>query len=210
MLRVCRKSIDYILLVQYTLGMQSKSLKEISEIIAGYTFREALKSDFNGDIRVLLAKNIHDDGTIHYHELTKVALTISRANSFVMRKDVILSSRGVFRAGVFDKDTKDTIAASSVFILRLKDDKVLPEYVSIYLNSEAGQSSIKKVLTGSTIKTILRGALEDISIPIPSLNIQKLIVSIADNWQQREKLLIRKIHLSKQIADRAINHLLTK
>lgn len=207
--RCAQKSIDFDFIIQYTRSMQSKCLKEISEIIAGYTFREALKNDRNGEIQVLLAKNISDDGSINHSELTRINLALPRANAFVKKDDVLLSSRGIFRAGVFNMETKNTIAASSLFVLRIKNNNVLPQYLSIYLNSEAGQNSIQKILTGSTIKTILRGALEDLSIPIPPLAIQKMIIDIKDNWRKRAKLLNRKIDLDKNIANGTIKQLLT-
>lgn len=189
--------------------MQNKLLKEISEIIAGYTFREALQHDPNGEIQVLLVKNINDDGSINHYGLTRINFSLPRANAFAKKDDVLLSCRGIFRAGVLDKEAKNAIAASSLFILRIKNKNVLPKYLSIYLNSEAGQNSIQKNLTGSTIKTILRGALEYLSIPIPPLAIQKMIIEISDNWQKREKLLNRKIDLDKNIAEGTIKQLLT-
>lgn len=189
--------------------MQIKCLKEISEIIAGYTFREALQNDPNGEIQVLLAKNINDDGSINHSELTRINFSLPRTNAFTKKDDVLLSSRGIFRAGVLDEEIKNAIAASSLFILRIKNKNILPHYLSIYLNSEAGQNSIQKILTGSTIKTILRGALENLSIPIPSLAVQKMIIEISDNWRKREKLLNRKIDLDKNIAEGTIKQLLT-
>lgn len=189
--------------------MQKRYFKEISEIIAGYTFRKALINDPNGDTQVLLAKNINSYGDINYSELPRINLTLPRTNAFIRRNDVILSSRGIFRAGTFYKEMENTIASSSLFILRIRDNAVIPEYLSIYLNSEAGQNSIQKILTGSSIKTILRGALENLSIPIPSLKVQKLIIEISDNWQKREKLLNQKINLSKNIAEEVIKQLLT-
>lgn len=189
--------------------MRNKRLKEISEIITGYTFREALISDLNGKTKVLLAKNINIDGSINHDELMRINSILPRTNAFIRKNDVVLSSRGVFRAGVSNKETKTTIAASSIFILRIKDQNITPEYLSIYLNSEAGQNSIQKNLTGSTIKTILRGDLENLSIPIPSLDTQKLIIKISKNWNQREKLLNHKINLDKLIAEGTIKQLLT-
>jgi len=189
--------------------MQSKILKDIAEIIAGFTFRGALKNDPNGKMQVLLAKNINEDGTVAYSELTKINLDPPRTNAFVSKSDVLLSSRGVFRSGVFDKEAKDIIAASSMFILRIADKNILPEYLSIYLNSEIGQNGIKKILTGSTIKTILRRTLEKLEVPVPSLAVQEQIVAISSNWNKREKLLNQKINLSKNIAEGAIKQLLT-
>jgi len=189
--------------------MQTKSLKEISEILAGYTFRGALKSESQGKIKVILAKNIADDGTINYPELIKITQAPPRTNAYVKNKDILLSSRGVFRAGVFNAEDSNIIAASSTFILRVENKEIMPEFIAIYLNSEAGQSDIQKILTGSTIKTILRRSLENLKIPVPTLAVQKQIIDINQNIQKREKLLNQKINLSKNIAEGAIKKLLT-
>jgi len=189
--------------------MQRKIIKEVSEIIAGFTFRGALKSDPDGGMRVLLAKNINEDGTISYDDLTKISLEAPRTNAFVSKNDVVLSSRGVFRAGVFSEDTNNTITASSVYILRISVKYILPKYLAIYLNSKIGQNRIKNITTGSTVKTILRGALENLEINIPSIDRQKKIIEIMENWQTREKMLVKKIEVSKNITEGAITHLLT-
>jgi len=206
---VQKKLLTLSFKAQYYSGMQTKYLKEVTEIIAGYTFREALISDSNGETQVLLAKNINTDGTINYPELTKINLNLPRTNAFINKNDVLLSSRGIFRSGVFDNDSTNTIAASSMFILRIKDNSIFPEYLSIYLNTRAGQNCIQKILTGSTIKTILRRSLENLTIPIPPLSIQKMIIDISKNLQQSEKLLTKKINLTKNIAEGAIKLLIT-
>lgn len=190
--------------------MQNIHVKEIAEIIAGYTFRGALKHDLNGKCEVVSAKNINEDGSIDYNGLTRILQLPPRTNAFVKENDVILSSRGVFRAGVYRKKSQSIIASSSTFILRVDNTKLLPEYLAIYLNSEVGQASIRRVLTGSSIKTILRKSLENLQIPIPSIDIQKKIIDIRENWQVQEGLLNRKINLNKGIAAGAIKQLLTK
>lgn len=190
--------------------MQIKSLKDISEIIAGYTFREALVNDSNGRVSVVLAKNINDDGTINYGELTQINLKLPRTNSFIINNDILLSSRGIFRAGVFIKNENKTIASSSLYILRLKNSEVLSKYLSIYFNSEIGQIAIKRNLTGSTIKTILKSSLENLLVPVPALQIQKMIIEIDDNWRKQEKLLNQKINLSKSITEATIKQLIIK
>ena len=96
-----------------------------------------------------------------------------------------------------------------MFILRITNKNILPEYLSIYLNSEIDQNGIKKILTGSTIKTILRRTLEKLEVPVPPLTVQEQIVAISSNWNKREKLLNQKINLSKNIAEGAIKQLLT-
>lgn len=189
--------------------MQTKKLGDISELITGYTFRGALKSELQGGNKVVLARHINEDGSMNYSSLIRINQELPRTNAFVSKNDVLLSSRGVFRAGVFAKDEDNVIAASSIFILRIKKNEIIPEYIAIYLNSEAGQNGIQKILTGSTIKTILRRTLANLKIPIPPLQAQKQIVEIIENWRKREKLLSKKINLNKNIAQGAIQKLLT-
>lgn len=206
---MCVKNLDFDISVQYIGGMQTKNLNDISVVIAGYTFREALKGDLKGESKVMLAKHINEDSSINYPDFVRISQELPRTNAFVSKNDVLLSSRGVFRAGVFEKDENNVIAASSIFILRIVDNQIMPEYLAIYLNSEAGQNNIQKILTGSTIKTILRRTLANLKIPIPPLQVQKQIVDISNNWKKREKLLIRKINLNKNIAQGAMQKLLT-
>lgn len=189
--------------------MRIKLLKEISEIIAGYTFREALKEDERGNRRVLLLKNINENTVIDYENMPKINMKNARTNALVQQGDVILSSRGIFRAGVFSQQMENVIAASSIYILRTKSKNFLSEFLAIYLNSKKGQADIQKILTGSTIKTILRKQLELLAIPIPNLENQKRIIEIKNNWYKREQLLNQKIKLGKNIAEEAINQLLT-
>ena len=76
--------------------MQSKSLKDISEIIAGYTFRGALKNVSDGKVQVVSAKNVNEDSTIRIDNLIKIQNVPPRTNAFISKNDVLLSSRGVF------------------------------------------------------------------------------------------------------------------
>lgn len=101
------------------------------------------------------------------------------------------------------------IASSSVFILRLIGESLIPEFLSIYLNSEVGQSNIQKIITGTTIKTVLRKDLETLPICVPTLEDQMRIVEIDTNWKKRQQLLNQKMYLSKNIAEGAIKKLLT-
>ena len=189
--------------------MHSK-LKEITDIIAGYNFRTALINDDKGDMSVVQAKDILKNNQVNFQELPKVTINNLRSSATLEKDDVLLSCRGVFRAGVLSEDLKNAIGSASLYILRINIDKVLPRYLSIYLNSNAGQKQIQQILSGTIIKSILRRELENLPVIIPSLQKQKQIIEIYMNWQKRKELLNRKITLNNNIAKGAINHLLTQ
>jgi len=197
--------------MQYTTSMHNKKqIKDIVEVISGYTFRNAIQIQDGGKIFVIQAKNITDDIYIDEADLANVDYQTYRTNAFLKKNDVVISSRGVFRAGLVGFDVKNTIAASSVYILRVIDENIIPEYLVIYLNSLAGQKDILQKTTGGAIKTILRKDLEDLSVKVPSIEIQKQIIRLYQNNKKQEILLKRKILLINEIGEVILSKLLNK
>lgn len=159
------------------LSMQVKRLKEISKISLGYSFRVKIEHKNNGNMLVVSAKDIKDNFIISNSDhLTKISHPIYE-DRLVKKDDILLSNRGYFKAGVFSLE-KNTIAASSVYILRIKKDVVLPEYLVIWINSKKGQNEINKNTTGTMIKTILKSELENIKIEIPIMEKQEKIIEL--------------------------------
>lgn len=189
--------------------MQKKLyLKNIAEVIAGYTFRTALQGKENASLFVLQAKNIFDDATVDEENLDGIDFENFRSRATVEKGDVVISSRGNFRAGVVSLGIKDIIASSSVYILKIKVDSIVPEYLAIFLNSLNGQKQIGEKATGAAINTILRKDLEDIRIIMPDIETQKKIVRLYHTNKKLQKTLTRKINLINSINEGAINKLL--
>ncbi len=184
-----------------------KTLNQITEIITGYTFREAIHGEPNSALLVLQAKNLKDDMFIDDLVLTKTNIVTSHTKAFAQTGDVAIGSRGVFRAGVIKSD-KQILAASSVYLLRINDkSSVLPEYLATYLNSISGQRNLSQFLTSGTIRTLLRKDLENIRIPVPPFEKQKQIIGLDQNIREQTALLNRKITAQKNIVGGILNQL---
>lgn len=188
--------------------MNNKNIKDIASVITGYTFRSALKSHKNGLMAVVQAKDILDNLYITRDSLTKIDLQKYQTRAIVKENDIVISSRGSFRASIIRGDTANMIASSSVYILRIEDKNILPKYLAIYLNTIEGQKKIKEKMTGSVIKTILRRDLENVKIPIPNKETQNTIISLYQNNQAQQKLLNRKKILINQIIESLISKFL--
>lgn len=186
----------------------NKQLKEIAEVILGYTFRSKLEKQANGDVLVLQARNIIEDLLIKEDDLLRVDLGNNRTNAFAKNDDVVLSSRGSFKAAVMKTDSDSVIASSSVYLLRLKTEKVLPEYLAIYLNSDYSQKQIKEKITGVVINALLKRNVEELEIVIPSIEAQKKVISIYYNNLLYQKLLTKKQLLNSQINKGLVNKLI--
>ncbi len=189
-----------------------KKILQFAKVINGYTFRGAIKTAINKEIFVLQAKDIVQGQNIsNADKLTPIAFKGTRTTSFLQKNDVVIVSRGTgagsFRSAIFASD-ENVIASSSLLILRIKMKEVLPEYISLYLNSTEGQNKILETVVGSYIHAISRKKFEkEIEIPIPSLDKQKSLINLNQNIQQQELIHERKKFLKQQIINASLKKL---
>lgn len=189
-----------------------RQLKNIANTSSGYTFREAIKPSKEGNIFVLQAKNINADKYIDkLDELTRVSLDIPRSNSYVSIDDVLLTSRGSnnFRSTVFKDAAKNVVASSSVNIIRVKDSRILPEYLAMYFNSSEGQLMLSQIVSGNYIKTLLRKNMEDLTIPVPPIDKQRAIIALNENIRKQQKIAERRNQLVSNIINVSLKNLIT-
>ncbi|MCK9573678.1 MAG: restriction endonuclease subunit S [Candidatus Omnitrophica bacterium] len=183
--------------------MQQK-LKEIADLILGFTFRGAIVPDQNGDSFVFQAKNIvGDKADVGLQNLVKISFKGFRGAHFLQKSDIVLTLRGAnvgsFRAAVVRGDVKNVIVPSSVMIIRPINQKVLSEYLAAYFNSMDGQKNILKAVTGSYIQTISRQKLGEAIIPLPSIEDQLSIIKLADNLKRQQEICEEKNKIKKNI-----------
>lgn len=177
--------------------MYSK-LNELAEIFSGYTFRNSIKDENGGVISVLQAKDVLANVVIQDTSfLTKVSDSSFRNPLYLKNNDVLITSRGAqygsFKSTVFVSDNPMVMPSSSLVVIRIPGQNLLPKYLSWYLNSDGGQKAIMQLATGgSFIRSILPKKLGELTIPLPNLEIQKSIIVLHENMEKQEKLLTRK------------------
>ena len=187
-------------------------ISDFIEVISGYTFRGAIKTNENGDIFVLQAKDIvHGKNIKDTENLTPISFLGTRTASFLQKGDVIIVSRGTgvgsFRSVIFNSNNTNVIASSSLLILRIKKKEILSEYLSIYLNGIDGQNKILQSVTGAYIQSVSRKKFEEIEIPIPPLQKQQSLIALHENIKAQEKILQKKNHLKQNIINAIIRNL---
>ena len=183
-------------------------LSNIVQVITGHTFRSAIPYEKEGNFFVAQAKSI-SGGELSL-DFTKTSIEKTRTKGLCQKRDILLTNRGTFRAAIYEGEIENLIAASSVFILRINNrNKVLPEYLRIYLNSKPGQQKLNNQNRGATIKSLSKSSLLEISIPVPSVENQKQIISIYENYYSRKGMYQEQARLHKEIANYTINKLIT-
>lgn len=187
-------------------------LNDIATVIAGYTFRGAIKPDSNGNISVFQAKDLVQgqpfSDTI---SLSKISQELPGYAGFLRKNDVLLVARGMksgaFRSTVFMSDEQNVVASSSVHVIRVTSLEVLPEYISVFLNSREGQLALVSTVTGSYIGAIPRSELGRIKIPLVALSKQRALASLHRNIQEQQEILDREKVVRQNIISAVISSL---
>ncbi len=193
--------------------LTKKPLNNFAEILPGYSFRIAIEPSKNGNISVIQAKDISSDEFVsELTPLTRISLDSPKTSARVCRNDVLLVSRGaaVHKATVFKSKADDVIASSSLFVIRVSSPDIIPEYLSLFLNSPDGQNQLSQMTTGAYIKNLTRQNLGKLKIPIPELIKQKNLFYLHQNVIQQEKLQMRKIQIKRDIINSTIKNIIGK
>ncbi len=185
-------------------------INEIAEVMIGHTYRGGVEDNPLGETLLVQSKDIMSNGTVDIEDLPKVALGENRSKAYLEKDDVLLSSRGVFKAGVWENEELNALATSTVYVIRLRSKKISPYFLALFLNSEAGQKEMKEFIHGATIQALPKQQFLNVEVPILSEKDQKMAIEIYKLGQEIAHLQIKKQKLSEGIAEAAIRTILTR
>jgi restriction endonuclease S subunit len=140
-----------------------------------------------GEVVYLQSKYFDDQGNL----LAKLHPDLSReeiSTKHVLRDgDVLFAAKGTKNfAAVYEEHNLPAVASTSFFVIRLFDSKVLPDYLCWFINNQNTQSSLKAQAMGTSIPSISKVVLEELEIPVPSLEKQKSVVAISKlRWHEK-------------------------
>lgn len=174
-------------------------IKELGDIRIGHAFRERLANVPDGAVKVIQPKNILSDGSVSFGP-TEPLRTNASVSKPLQPGDVLVVNRGRFAATVFGNADATTWAApSSILVLSLKKDTILPEYVACYFNSRNGQRMFRRHFEQTTVPFISTNNLANMEIPVPSLDRQRALIAFEKTAKQYARLTNRKQELHKQL-----------
>ncbi|GAA0878168.1 hypothetical protein GCM10009119_11360 [Algoriphagus jejuensis] len=120
---------------------------------------------------------------------------------------VLFAAKGTKNfATVYEDHNKPAVASTSFFVIKLYDKKVMPEYLAWFLNSQSTQTLLKGQAIGTSIPSISKHVLENLEMPVPSIEKQKAILHLT-TLRNKEKALRQEIETlrEKQIQQQIIN-----
>lgn len=174
-------------------------LREVSEIISGYYFRSSIADFDAGEIKLIQPNDLDN---FNVDSLIKINAPATR----IRRGDILLSNRSKLRAIVMPIDGH-FVFPSSIYAIRLTTEKYNPEFVMTYLNSEAGQSRLYILSSGTNVLNLTKVALENFELPDISLEYQEKVTEIDQDLSKYRIATNRKADLIESIKNNLIKEL---
>jgi hypothetical protein len=179
-------------------------LKRLADIHSGYQFRGRVEHDPAGEVAVLQVKDLKgaayggDAQHVSRESLIHIKADKNYSHFFIRPGDVLFLSRGhrVFATALSDPPP-ETVVPNYFYMVRPKDETVLPGYLAWYINSPRAQNQLKLVHAGSHMPLVSMADFAELKIDVPPLAVQQNIVALAD-LARRERQLMGELTATKQ------------
>lgn len=188
----------------------NKKIKNIARI----QFGTSVKKSKNGDIACLQVSDIGENGSVNPGALKHTRRDQIEESDYLKPGDILLPAKGNrLTAGIVTEELMPSIASSSLFVIRIQNETISPEYLQWYLNLPRTQWELKKYATGTNISSLSIRDFRKFEILIPALETQQKIMGM-QTLQAKEKYLINRINelrkklinaLSKKVITNEIN-----
>ncbi len=169
-------------------------IKDIADTQIGYQFRKKIKTEHDGSHAVIQMRDFDDNNNLNYRGLRRVKLAELPDKYLVNKNDVLFLSRGHSNFAFAITDSLErTIAASYFFILKVRSDKVLPEYLAWCINQSPAQKHLhSSARRGTHMPLVPKSEFENLKVHVPDIKTQKSIVEL-NSLLDRENKLIRTL-----------------
>lgn len=113
-----------------------------------------------------------------------------RQNLFLNKGDLLFAAKGSNNfCAIFHALDYPAVASSSFLTLRIKDRiNVLPEYICWYINLDTTLKYLRSEAKGTGIPSISKATLEELEIPVPSIERQRTIAEVARLQAETQRL----------------------
>lgn len=188
-------------------------LKEIAEIRTGLvTSRKKNEWGLNSfKYKQITLKSFHESGEFLSNFCDEIDLKEEIEKEFMTQKGDVLVRLREPNIAICIKNEEKILIPSLFAIVRLKKGiDILPEYLTMILNSNYVKKQYEKDLAGSSIITLKTSVLSEIIIPIIDIEKQRKKVTLDELYQREVKLFEKLIELKKLKYKAEINKIIVE
>lgn len=149
--------------------------------------------------KALTLKSISKYGKINHNDLEDYYSSEKLSEDYITREgDIIVRLREPILAAYIDKEDENILVPSYFLKIRVLSDKILPQYLTYYINSKNVQQQLKRHIAGTSIPMIKPSVIKDLEVPNISLSRQRAIIKLLDCGQKELILLNNLIELKEK------------
>lgn len=150
-------------------------------LFSGYSFREKIDHNPEGDIGILQMKDIENNYlNFDYQNIDKVSDFQFKDKFFLNKGDIVFVSKGVNNyAIVIEQINFPIVASATFFIIRVNEKIIVPEFLTWYMNQKEAQNYFSEKKAGTYIPNLNKQDIMDLPLKVPPLKKQNAIAKTA-------------------------------
>lgn len=186
-------------------------LNQITSIELGFQLRSQVIQSPESKELLIQMKDVSKTNGVNWKTCVTTRLPGKKMPQWLSDGDVIVVARGFnfFAAHIQDiPQGFQAVAAPAFFVLSKINAKILPEYLTWWLNQVPTQRYFEKSAEGAISKSLKRTALENTPVIIPPMAQQQHIVSLARLFREEYRLLEQMRTNTAQMQTALVNQLI--
>lgn len=154
--------------------------QELGTVASIFRGKAVSHKDPTGNIGVVNISNI-GEYEIDYSSLDHLEEEERKVSNYLLKDgDLLIPARGTaIRVAIFKEQTYPCIASSNVIVIRAIDESLSTTYLKLFFDSSLGRKMLITRQQGTAVMNISYKELNNIEIPLPSVEEQK---QIADTY----------------------------
>lgn len=159
--------------------------QELGTVASIFRGKAISHKDPNGSIGVVNISNI-GEYEIDYSSLDHIEEEDRKIANYILQTgDLLIPARGTaIRVAIFEEQSYPCIASSNVIVIRAIDESLSTTYLKLFLDSPLGRKMLVTRQQGTAVMNISYKELNNIEIPLPSIEEQR---SIAEEYTRELK-----------------------
>jgi hypothetical protein len=170
------------------------SIAAVAYVQAGHPFRGAIESDPDGEALALQMKDVDPEFGIDWAGAVRTQLGGRKVPAWLQPGDLIFVGKGAsFYAVLVDQPPMPSVCGPAFFHLRVHPGAAVePAFLAWQMNQPPFQRVLAQNAEGSGQLSIRRPLLEGLSLAMPPLDQQRLIVAL-DAAARAERVALRQL-----------------
>jgi restriction endonuclease S subunit len=185
-------------------------LRDLASIRSGI-YRKSIPKGEKGKIYQIQKGNFDENGNLlPLPKNPELAMESSLSKHFLHGNEILITAKGEANtAYLFPEIAQDAVASSVFLILTVKSKELSVPYLTWYLNTRQCQFSLNQLSRGSGVHSLAKRDLQQISVPLPPLRVQRAILQLIELQRSERELYQQLITEKQQLAEAQLLHLTT-